>query len=304
MSRIVSLLASATDMIYALGLIDNLVGISHECDYPHQIKKLPVCTKPKFLTDGSSYEINERVKAVLENSLSVYKVDKEILETLQPTHIITQTQCHVCAVSFADLKEITDQTISSNPQIISLKPNSLEDIFNDIQNLGDNLQTGTKARQIVDDYRSQIKAIANSSKKLKSSYKVSLIEWLNPLMISSNWMPELLNMLNLNYNFAKPGQHSQIIQIEQLLDYNPDFIIICPCGFSLDKTINEFPDLLNQPGFKNLTAYQQKNIYLADGNNYFNRPGPRIVETVQILAEIVYGLDYGHLNKSFIKPAI
>ncbi len=301
MSRIISLLASATDTIYALGLIDNLVGRSHECDNPPQIMNLPVCTKPKFETDGSSYEINEKMKAILENSISVYKVDRDLIETLKPSHIITQTQCNVCAVSLNDLEDIICNTLSTRPSIISLEPNNLNDVFNDILKIGQNLGVSERASELVANYKDRINLIKGQIVKTAVRPKVSLIEWINPLMIASNWMPELLDLLDLEYAYSTAGKHSKTIDVNQLLEFDPDYIIICPCGFNIAKSLEEWPVLENKPGFKNLQAYKSKNIFIANGNDYFNRPGPRIVDTVEILAQIVYGTDYGHLNKSFVK---
>ena len=301
MSRIISLLASATDTIYALGLIDNLVGRSHECDNPPQIMNLPVCTKPKFETDGSSYEINEKMKAILENSISVYKVDRDLIETLKPSHIITQTQCNVCAVSLNDLEDIICNTLSTRPSIISLEPNNLNDVFNDILKIGQNLGVSERASELVANYKDRINLIKGQIVKTAVRPKVSLIEWINPLMIASNWMPELLDLLDLEYAYSTAGKHSKTIDVNQLLEFDPDYIIICPCGFNIDKSLEEWPVLKDKPGFKNLQAYKSKNIFVANGNDYFNRPGPRIVETVEILAQIVWGFDYGHLNKSFVR---
>ena len=309
MSRIVSLLASATDTLDALKLIDNLVGRSHECDAPEQIMNLPVCTKPKFETDGSSYEINEKMKAILENSISVYKVDSKLLESLKPSHIITQTQCSVCAVSFNDLQEIIENKLPTNPKIISLKPNTLEDIFNDILSIGSEFNAQAQAQELINNYRQQIRhiqtQIANinsqqSTKPVVALPVVALIEWLDPLMIASNWMPEILDMLNMSYDFAKSGQHSKIIQHQDLIRLNPDYIIMVPCGFDIKRTYNEWPQFAQIKDLNQTKAYQNKRIFIANGNDYFNRPGPRIMPTIEILAEIVYGLDYNHKNKNFI----
>ncbi len=241
------------------------------------------------------------MKAILENSISVYKVDRDLIETLKPSHIITQTQCKSLAVSLNDLEDIICNTLSTRPSIISLEPNSLNDVFNDILKIGQNLGVSQRAYELVAQYKDRIDVIKSQIIKTGVKPKVSLIEWIDPLMIASNWMPELLDLLNIKYAYSIPGKHSKTIDVSQLIEFDPDYIIICPCGFNIDKSLEEWPVLKDKPGFKNLQAYKSKNIFVANGNDYFNRPGPRIVETVEILAQIVWGFDYGHLNKSFVK---
>src|ERR1051325_1607207 len=192
--RIISLIASATEIVCALGFTDQLVGRSHECDYPPSVKLLPQCTSPKFNVEGTSYEIDSRVKAIVQDALSVYRVDSRMLETLQPTHIITQSQCEVCAVSLKDVEQAVCEITSSRPAIVSLEPNSLADIWNDIQKVADALGASGRGEELVDNLQSRMDEIAQRTHWLQSNPTVAYVEWIDPLMAGGNWMPELVTM--------------------------------------------------------------------------------------------------------------
>ncbi|MCA9805787.1 MAG: ABC transporter substrate-binding protein, partial [Cyanobacteria bacterium HKST-UBA02] len=194
--RIISLIASSTEIIHALDLTGAMVGRSHECDYPDSIKDLPVCTAPKFCTDGTSYEIDQRVKAIVQEGLSVYRVDAEIVDSLSPSHIITQDQCQVCAVSLRDVEEAACAVISSKPQIVSLKPDCLEDIFNDVRTVGSALQVPDRAASVVADMQSRIETVRKDTAEAARGAppRVACIEWIEPLMAAGNWMPELVEL--------------------------------------------------------------------------------------------------------------
>lgn len=295
--RIVSLIASSTEIVHALGLGPYMVGRSHECDYPAKVKELPVCTAPKFNVEGTSAEIDARVKEILEKSLSVYMVDAEILDSLNPSHIITQAQCEVCAVSLKDVEAAACQMIKSQPQIVALEPNCLADYFSDLVKVGKALNTGAPfdteqaaAKLIEENVRriDEIKKIAREYTDKNGKKTVAVIEWIEPLMAAGNWMPELVEMAGgVNY-FGTAGKHSPWMQLADLVSKDPDIIIVTPCGFDNARTMQEMPLLLNTPGFKNLAAFKNSEVYVADGNQYFNRPGPRLIDSLEILAEIFY----------------
>ncbi|MEE8200024.1 MAG: cobalamin-binding protein [Candidatus Acidoferrales bacterium] len=294
--RIVSLIASSTEIVCALGLEGKLVGRSHECDYPPSVKRLPVCTRPKFATAGTSDEIDQRVKAVLQQALSVYQVDAGLLQQLKPSHIITQTQCEVCAVSLKDVEQAVSELSDSKPIVVSLEPNALADVWTDIQRVADALGVAERGRELTQELQSRMAGIANKAERVKARPPVACIEWIEPLMASGNWMPELVEMgggLNL---FGKAGKHSPSLTWEELLAKDPHVILILPCGFDIERIRQELPTLMRKAGWADLHAVRERRVYLLDGNQYFNRPGPRLLESLEILAEILHPevFHFGH----------
>lgn len=294
--RIISLIASSTEIVHALGLGHQMVGRSHECDYPERVKALPVCTEPKFQLDGTSYEIDQRVKAILQDALGVYRVFADRLEALQPDVIITQTQCDVCAVSLRDVEEAVCQLVSSRPTIIALEPNSLADVWRDIQRVAEGLNVPEKGQALVNDLQDRMQTIADQTKTLANRPTVACIEWINPLMAAGNWMPTLIEMAGGINLFGKAGKHSPWMEWPELVTADPDIIIISPCGWGIERGRQEMPPLTGRSEWNQLQAVQNGRVYLTDGNQYFNRPGPRLVESLEILAECFHPdlFNFGH----------
>lgn len=286
--RIVSLIASSTEIVHALGFGDQMVGRSHECDFPTQVTELPVCTGPKFQIDGSSYEIDQRVKAILQESLSVYHVDAEKLNELQPTHIITQAQCEVCAVSLKDVEEAACQIISSQPQIISLQPDSLKDIFDDIRRIAKGLGVVPVGEMMVEQLRGRMETVAARARALPTKPRIALVEWIEPMMAGGNWMPELIDMAGGINLFGEAGKHSPWMNWEDLVAADPDVIVVSPCGFDIKRTMEEMHLISDRKEYAGLKAVKAGRVYVADGNQYFNRPGPRVLESLEMLAEMLH----------------
>lgn len=300
--RIVSLLPSATEIVASLGLTDCLVGRSHECDYPTGVQQLPVCTQPKLDPKGTSAQIHARVEQLLQSALSVYQVDVELLKQLQPTHIITQSQCDACAVSLADVEAAVKEFTGVQPQIVSLEPHKLSDVWQDIKRVADALQVS--AEDAIASLQSRVDACKDATEDLPAEDRprVAAIEWTEPLMAAGNWVPELIQLAGgrsaLN---EEAGQHSPWLQIEQLQAADPDAIVFMPCGFGLERTREAALPLLDRPEWKQLTAVQKGQVYFVDGNAYFNRPGPRLVESIEILAEILHPpiFQFGYQNQAW-----
>lgn len=282
--RIVSLLPSATEIVAALGLADCLVGRSHECDYPPQVQSLPVCTAPKINPEGTSLEIHDRVTNLLESALSVYQIKTEVLQELQPTHIITQDQCDVCAVTFADVEQAAAQLLGNCPQIISLKPNLLDEVWASIQQVASAFDVNSKP--LIDSLLARIGNCANQT--LPLCPMVACIEWIEPLMAAGNWVPELVKYAGGTCIFGKIGQHSPWLKWEDLVSADPQIIIFMPCGFDLERTRQEVYPMMSRPQWQQLQAVKTGKVYITDGNAYFNRPGPRLVDSLEILAEIFH----------------
>jgi iron complex transport system substrate-binding protein len=277
---IVSLLSSATEMVNALGAIDLLVGRSHECDYPASVRALPACTKPLIDVDADSRSIDEQVKNSARNALSIYEVFDDVLERLQPTHILTQVQCEVCAVSLRDVEESIASRLASAPQIVALNPASLADIWNDFRRVGE--AVGVPAEPLIVQLQSRMAPVRRDKPPT-----IACIEWIEPLMAAGNWTPELIHLAGAIDVFGKPGVHSPWITWEDLHAKDPDIIIVAPCGFDLARTRTEMHWLTDRPGFDSLKAVRNGRFFLADGNQYFNRPGPRVVETLRIIEQII-----------------
>jgi iron complex transport system substrate-binding protein len=288
MLRIVSLIASASEIVASLGLSRHQVGRSHECDYPPEILALPICTSPAFPIDGSSAEIDQRVKARLADALSVYEVAREALDALQPTHIITQTQCKVCAVSLEDVERALAGWMTSRPKLVALEPNCVADVWEDIRRVAAACGVTDRGEEVVAALQRQMREISVRAHTSASRPRVACIEWHQPLMAAGNWVPELVEMAGAVNLFGEAGAHSPWMNWQQLVDADPDVIISMPCGFDLRRTRAEMYWLTDRPEWRQLRAVQTGQVYLADGNQYFNRPGPRLVESLQILAEILH----------------
>lgn len=285
--RIVSLIPSATEIVDCLGLTDYLIARSHECDYPPQVDDLPICTGPKFDPEGSSGEIHDRVTQLLQSALSVYHVKTDLLEQLQPTHILTQAQCEVCAVSLSDVEDAVATLTHRHPQVISLQPKTLEDVWQDIRRVA--IALGISGEMAVRDLRDRVYPIQQKTQSLpeRDRPRVACIEWTDPLMAAGNWIPQLVEIAGGTPLFAESGQHSPWLDWEALVEADPDLLIFMPCGYDIARTRQEIRPLQQKPEWPSLKAVQTGKVYLVDGNQYFNRPGPRLVDSLEILAELI-----------------
>ncbi|HWN98648.1 MAG TPA: cobalamin-binding protein [Blastocatellia bacterium] len=301
--RIVSLIASATEIVCALGFEDQLVGRSHECDYPPAVKALPQCTSPKFDVEGSSRQIDQRVKTLVEDALSVYRVDAGMLETLHPTHIITQSQCEVCAVSLKDVERAVCELTSSRPRIVSLEPNALGDVWTDIQRVGDALDASDQAEKLIDKLQSRMDEVGQRTHWLATNPTVACIEWIDPLMAAGNWMPELVAMAGGVNLFGETGMHSPWITWDELVKRDPEILFVSPCGFGVARTLQEMELLASKPEWREINAVRSNRVFVADGNQYFHRPGPRLAESLEILAEMIHPnvFHFGYEDRGWVR---
>jgi iron complex transport system substrate-binding protein len=288
MPRIVSLIASATEIVCALGFEDQIVGRSHECDYPESIKRLPICTHPKFDPDGTSYEIDQRVKAIVQEGLSVYRVDGEKLRELEPDAIVTQSHCEVCAVSLREVERAVCAWLRACPRLVSLSPNALADVWTSIEQVAEVLQVSQRGAELIRQLQGRMRTIADRTRGLTERPTVAAIEWIDPLMAAGNWMPELIEMAGGVSRFGIAGAHAPWMTWQELCAADPDVIVLLPCGFDIERTRRDMPLLTNKPEWSQLRSVRNSRVCLADGNQYFNRPGPRLVESLQILAEILH----------------
>ena len=300
--RVLSLIASSTEIVYSLGCGDKLVGRSHECDFPPDVLDLPYCTEPKFNINGSSIEIDNRVKSILQEALSVYRIDEGKLAELNPDLIITQSQCDVCAVSLSDVENAVRKVLGKKPSIVSLEPNQLSDIWADVKRVATALKVEKRGESIISEMRERIDNLCKMAEDFEKR-TVACIEWIDPMMAAGNWVPELVQMAGGINLFGSKGKHSPWMKFEDLIKNDPDVIIVMPCGYNIDKSNQEMDTLRKMPKWDNLKAVQNGDVFLTDGNQYFNRPGPRLVDSLEILMEILYEdkFDFGHKNTGWEK---
>ncbi len=286
--RLLPLISSATEIVHALGLGSFQVGRSHECDFPASVLSLPICTKPAIPVNGSSAEIDALVKDRLRRALSVYDVDAALIRRLAPTHIITQTQCEVCAVSLSDVERALQIEFQTRAQVVSLQPFALADLWADIRRVAAACGCQDAAAQLVSALQGRMAAIQQKAKSAARTPTVAAIEWLEPLMAAGNWVPELIQMANGRNLFGIAGRHAPWLTWEQLREADPDAIVVLPCGFDLARARSEMHWLTERPDWRDMRAVRTGNVFLCDGNQYMNRPGPRLVESLQIFAEILH----------------
>ena len=300
--RVLSLLSSTTEIIYALGCGDRLVGRSHECDYPEEVSELPICTIPKFNVDGTSREVDDEVKSLVQSALSIYYINEKLLKELKPDIIFTQSQCEVCAVSVSDVENALKNITGLSSRVISVEPNSVEDIVNDILTIAEILNVRKKGKELVES----IKAKIDNTEKIvyqKSSPSVAAIEWIDPLMAAGNWVPQLIKVAGGKNLFGEAGKHSPWMKYNDLVEQDPEIIIVMPCGYDIKKSLIEIKTLESKKGWGSLKAVRNRNVYITDGNQFFNRPGPRIIESIEILLEIIHS-DFSeskHIDSGWIK---
>ena len=250
---------------------------------------LPVCTRPRVPVDGSSREIDRLVKEAARTSVSIYDVFDDVIERLEPTHIVTQIQCEVCAVSLRDVELAIARGMKGQPRIVSLQPDSLAEIWEDFRRVARALEIPQRGEEVVSALQSRMAAAWQAARPAAAPPRVACIEWIEPLMAAGNWTPELIALAGGINLFGEAGKHSPWMTWEQLVAADPDVMVIAPCGFDLARTEQEMYWLTDRPGWRELRAVRAGRVYLADGNQYFNRPGPRVVETMEILTEILWG---------------
>ena len=284
--KIVSLLPSSTEIVCKLGFRENLVGVSHECDYPLSVKDLPILTKPRFSPIESSQKIDNSVQDLLKKGLSVYEVNTDLLKKLAPDLIITQAQCEACAVSLNDVKKAVSDWVGNKPDIVSLEPNYLDEVWSDFERVGEKLNSSDSYLKFKTEIEQRLENLKQKSQHLSKRPTVVCVEWIDPLMIAANWVPELVDIAGGINMLSKPGSHSHIFKWEEIIESNPDFIIMMPCGFDINRTLEEINILKQKPDWSKLEAVKSNHVFVVDGNQYFNRPGPRLIESAEILFEI------------------
>lgn len=292
-TKIVSLLPSATEIVCALGAASNLVGISHECDYPEAVRGLPQLTSSSIASHGSSREIDSAVRGVLNGALSVYSVDYEKLGELAPDILITQDLCEVCAVSLTDVRAALARLAhQDNIRIVSLRPTRLQHVLDNVFEVAKALDLEFAGQQLRSKLQERLESIRMRAHRVRERPRVVTVEWLDPIMLGGTWMPELIELAGGIAVGAQAGQPAPTVTSQELQDLRPDIVLVKPCGFTIERTLQE-RELIEQSIRPVLAA--DTRIYLTDGNAYFNRPGPRLVESLEIMAACLHPYSFPEL---------
>jgi iron complex transport system substrate-binding protein len=284
--RIVSLLPSATEIVYALGLGDRLVGITHECDFPPEARTKPRLTASALPGAADSREIDRHVRRSLHEGSSLYTLDSELLERLEPDLIVTQELCAVCAVSY-DIVARAAKRLRNDPRLISLEPSSLDDVFANIVTVAELCGVAERARDLVAERRARCAALAARVAGLPRP-RTLVLEWTEPPMSGGHWTPGLVELAGGTPVLADPGANSRVLEWEAIAAADPDAIVVAPCGYDLERTCAAVADLAAQPAWNALRAVREGRAVALDGNAYVNRPGPRLVETAELFAGAIH----------------
>ena len=300
--RIVSLIASATEIVCALGYEDCLVGRSHECDYPPSVARLPVLSGPTFEVHGSSHQVHDALRATLAKGEPVYRIDQEKLHALQPDVIITQAHCDVCAVSDKDVAEVIGGQ-GCCPQVVVLSPHSLDDVWQSIETIAEAIGDADAGRRLTTNLRQRVEAVAAKAARLDRLPGVVCLDWLDPFMVAGDWMPGMVQLAGGRPVLTDPQRPARTITARELQSADPDFILALPCGFDLDRTERELTAVADAFAKHDLGVFRTGNVFALDGNQYFNRPGPRLVESLEIIAEILHPevFSFGHCDRGWKK---
>jgi iron complex transport system substrate-binding protein len=285
--RIVSLLPSATEIVCELGLSDNLVGVTHECDYPRFVAGLPKVTRTLIPHDTSSRDIDALVRERLKTQRALYTLDLPTLEQLAPDLIVTQALCDVCAVA-EDEVTAAACSLPGRPRVVNLEPMRLEEVFDCLRLVGDAAGVVSRAIEAIAQLRARVQMVEERSRAVSHRPRTVLLEWIDPPFCSGHWSPELVRLAGGIEVIGVEGQPSRTTAWQEFLDADPDVMIIACCGFTTERTLADIAILKDYPGFSDLSCVRNRRVYLTNGNAYFSRPGPRLVDSLEILAHALH----------------
>lgn len=285
--KIVSLLPSATEIVYELGLGDSVVGVSHDCDWPPEVLQKPKLSQALVHSEMPSAEIDQIVRERLHSGLSVYHIDAELLQQLEPDIILTQELCEVCAPSFDDVRQAV-KLLHGHPKIVSLEPHTLEDIFENILTVGEVTGRIHEAHRCLTQLQQRVARVRAQTEQLTDRPRVCCIEWLEPMMIGGHWVPQMVEYAGGEDYLGQIGEPSYYVDWDEVRAYDPDILVLMPCGFSIERTLREAHVLTELEGWHELSAVKDEQVFVVEASAYFNRPGPRIVTGLEILAEIIH----------------
>jgi len=285
--RIVSLLPSATEIVCSLGLGEHLVGVTHECDYPPFVKALPKVTRTLIPHDASSRDIDALVRERLKSAKALYSLDLPVLEGLKPDLLVTQALCDVCAVAEAEVTAAAC-SLPGRPRVVNLEPSRLSEVFDCLRLVGDAAGVPGRAAEVVAALEARVEAVAARSRSLAHRPTGVLLEWIDPPFGSGHWSPELVRLAGGVEVLGREGLASQTTAWDRVRELDPEWLMVALCGFDVARTLVDLPILAAYPGYAELRCVHAGNVFVTDGNAYFSRPGPRLVESLEILAHALH----------------
>jgi iron complex transport system substrate-binding protein len=285
--RIVSLLPSATEILYALGLGDSVVGVTHECDFPPEAAQKPVLIKPRVDPHASPAEIDRQVGELIGRGESIYAVDAELLGSLEPDLIVTQDLCHVCAASPDDLATALTRFLKS-PRVLTLTPHSLDDVWQDISSVGAATASEAAAASLVADLRRRVSVVESRVSKVAHRSRVLCLEWLDPFYVAGHWVPEMVARAGGEDVLGTESESSFKVTAEQIAKTNAEIILVATCGYNATKNAAQFKAMQIPEAWRNLPAWLERRIFALDANSFTSRPGPRLADGLEIFAQIFH----------------
>jgi len=281
--RIISLLPSATEIVCQLGLADKLVGVTHECDWPPEVRRLPKVTRSFIPPDAASREIDTLVRERTGSAQALYALDLPALERLQPTLIVTQTLCDVCAVAEEEVRAAV-AALPTKPRVVNLEPTCLDEVFDGLRLVGEATGCRPRAEEEIARLKARVAAVAERAETIKRRPRVVVLEWIDPPFSSGHWSPELVQLAGGDEALGVAGQRSRTLDWQEVVAARPEVLVIACCGFDVPRTLDDLPILRGYPGWNEMPCVQAERVYVVDGSAYFSRPGPRLVDSLEILA--------------------
>jgi iron complex transport system substrate-binding protein len=299
--KICSLLPGATEVIAALGLSDALVGISHECDYPASVKNVPVMVEQTIPSHGlASAEIDRQVGQLVAAGQRLYRLKEQLLRQANPDLILSQNLCHVCAVTPDQLHDAL-RSMSRQPTLLTLNPGTVHDVLDDVERIGDAAGRPAEGRRLAAQLRDRLDAVQIRVRNASHRPRVACIEWLSPLYAAGHWVPEMVHLAGGEDVLAQPGSPSRVVTWDEIFAAAPEVLIVMPCGFSVERTKTELFQLMQQPGQWHLPHTLAERTYLVDASSYFSRPGPRLIDGIELLAALLHPSDHDPIHESMAR---
>jgi iron complex transport system substrate-binding protein len=296
--RICSLLPSATEVIALLGLSDELVGISHECDYPPSVRNVPIMVEPMIPPHGlASADIDQQVRQLVASGQRLYQLNDNLLRQARPDLVLSQDLCHVCAVTPDQLHDALS-SLPHQPTVLTLNPGTVEDVIDDVVRIGDAAGRSAEGHRLAAQLRHRLEAVHTRVQGISHRPRVACIEWLSPLYAAGHWVPEMVQYAGGQDVLAQPGTPSRVVTWDEVFAAAPDVLVVMPCGFSVERTRTELFQLMQQPGQWCLSSDLAQHTFLVDASSYFSRPGPRLIDGIELLAAILHPSNSDHIHES------